>query len=530
MSSLTNKTYKAGGYGRLSVVENEDGEESVSITNQKKCIEEFAKSNNIELYDFYIDDGYSGGNFDRPGFKRLINDIECGVINCVITKDTSRLGRDFIETGNYIYKYFPEHDVRYIAILDNFDTENPNEADDIIPFKTVVNDMFLKDTSRKIKSVRHGLMDKGLFVGSSVPYGYKRSKEDNRKFVIDEYAADIVKKIFKMKLDGMTDNMIARQLTNEGILPPNIYKERKMDKTVTSNLWKATSIKTILKNEVYIGTLIQGKYERVSLKSKKKRLLPRSRWIIKKNNHEPIIDKETFEKVNNKVVKESKNDTRVRKYDYLLKGLVICADCGKAMLVRRCKSQSKKTKDEIYAIYCCRTYASYRNNVCSMHYYREDDLNKLVLGEIKKHLVKYSEDNALKEKYKATLSNSNLLEEYKNELDSAQKKLKDIDKAISELYKDKTIGLITSEEFVSIRNDFSKDKQQLENKINDLKIMLSNSKDNLLDEKTKNQMIKDFLKIKNPTKQMIEALVNKITIDENKNVRIYFNFSLDGDM
>jgi len=142
VSSLTNKKYKAGGYGRLSVVENEDKEESVSITNQKKCIEEFAKNNHIELYDFYIDDGFSGGNFDRPGFKRLIHDIECGIINCVITKDTSRLGRDFIETGNYIYKYFPEHDVRYIAILDNFDTENPNETDDIIPFKTVV---LLKD-------------------------------------------------------------------------------------------------------------------------------------------------------------------------------------------------------------------------------------------------------------------------------------------------------------------------------------------------------------------------------------------------
>lgn len=529
MSSLTNKIYKAGGYGRLSVVENEDKEESVSITNQKKCIEEFAKNNHIELYDFYIDDGFSGGNFDRPGFKRLIHDIECGIINCVITKDTSRLGRDFIETGNYIYKYFPEHDVRYIAILDNFDTENPNETDDIIPFKTVVNDMYLKDTSRKIKSVRHGLMNKGLYVGSSVPYGYKRSKEDNRKFVIDEYAASIVKKIFKMKLDGMTDNMIAKDLTNEGILPPNIYKERKMNKTVTSNLWKASSVKTILKNEVYVGILIQGKYERVSLKSKKKRLLPKSRWIIKKNNHEPIIDKEVFEKVN-KGFKESKSDIRVRKYDYLLKGLVMCADCKKAMLVRRCKSQSKNTKDEVYAIYCCRTYASYRNGVCSMHYYREDDLNKLVLDEIKKHFIKYSNDSVLREKYKEILSNSNLLEETKNELDLLQKKLKDIDKAISALYKDKTIGLITSLEFVSIKNDFAKDKQQLENKISELKVILCNLKDNLLDDKTKNQMIKNFLLIKNPTKKMIETLVHKITIDENKNVRIYFKFHLDGDM
>ena len=530
MINLTNRTYKVGGYVRLSVVENEDGEESVSITNQKKCIEEFAKKNNIELCDFYIDDGYSGGNFDRPGFKRLINDIECGVINCVITKDTSRLGRDFIETGNYIYKYFPEHDVRYIAILDNFDTENPNDADDIIPFKTVVNDMYLKDTSRKIKSVRHVLMNKGLFVGSSVPYGYKRSPEDNRRFVVDEYASNIVKRIFRMKSDGMNECMIARQLTDEGILPPNMYKERKMEKTITSDLWKATSVKTILRNEVYIGTLIQGKYERVSLKSKKKKLLPRNRWIIKKNNHEPIIDKDLFNKVNNKVIKDSMSGTRVRKYDYLLKGLVVCDDCGKPMLVRRCKSQSKKRKNEIYAVYCCRTYATYRNSVCSMHYYREDDLNKLVLNEIKKHLVKYSDDSTLGEKYRLILATSNLLEKYKNDLDTAQKKLMDIGNAISELYKDKTIGLITSDEFASIRNDLAKEKQLLENKINYLKIMLSNSKDSLLEEKTKNQMIKDFLKIRNPTKQMLELLVNKITIDKNKNVRIYFNFNISGEM
>ena len=249
-----------------------------------------------------------------------------------------------------------------------------------------------------------------------------------------------------------------------------------------------------------------------------------------KNNHEPIIDKDLFNKVNNKVIKDSMSGTRVRKYDYLLKGLVVCDDCGKPMLVRRCKSQSKKRKNEIYAVYCCRTYATYRNSVCSMHYYREDDLNKLVLNEIKKHLVKYSDDSTLGEKYRLILATSNLLEKYKNDLDTAQKKLMDIGNAISELYKDKTIGLITSDEFASIRNDLAKEKQLLENKINYLKIMLSNSKDSLLEEKTKNQMIKDFLKIRNPTKQMLELLVNKITIDKNKNVRIYFNFNISGEM
>lgn len=531
MFGIGNKTYKAAGYERLSIVENEDdNEESSSITNQKKLINDFAEKNNIEIYDHYTDDGYSGGNFDRPAFKRLINDVECGIINCIITKDTSRLGRDFIETGNYIYKYFPENDVRYIAILDNFDTENPNGADDMIPFKTVVNDMFLKDTSRKIKSTRHDLMRQGLFVGSSVPYGYKRSLEDSRKLVIDEYASEIVKRIFKMKSEGMKDGMIARTLTNEGILPPNVYKERKMDKTFTTNLWKPCSVKSILSNEVYIGTMIQGKYERVSLKSKKKKLLPQSRWIIKKNNHEPIISNDLFEKVNKKCPKALPDDTRFRIYDYLLKGLVVCADCDKPMLVRRCNKTKNKKKKEDYAIYCCRTYATYRNNVCSMHYFREDKLNELVLKEIRTILVKYSNGETLGSKYESTLSKGNVLEKYQEELSSNQSKLKDIDKAISELYMDKVRGIISDQEFMSIKSNLEKERTSYNLKIDDLKMMLEVSKNNITDEKSKMQMINNFLKVKNPNKQIIKDLVKKITIDEQKIVRIYFNFNLNKEV
>lgn len=527
MFGVENKVYKAGAYERLSIVENEyDNEESSSITNQKKLINDFAEKNNIEIYGHYTDDGYSGGNFDRPAFKRLINDIECGIINCVITKDTSRLGRDFIETGNYIYKYFPENDIRYIAVLDNFDTYNPNGADDMIPFKTVVNDMYLKDTSRKIKSTRHDLMKQGLFVGSSVPYGYKRSLEDNRKLVIDEYASKIVKRIFKMKSEGMKEGMIARTLTSEGILPPNVYKERKMDKTFTTNLWKLCSVKTILSNEVYIGTMIQGKYERVSLKSKKKKLLPQSRWIIKKNNHAPIISVELFKKVNRKYSKELKDDTRFRKYDYLLKGLVVCEDCDKKMLVRRCDSKAK-TKKETYAVYCCRTYATYRNNVCSMHYYRENKLNELILKEIRTILVKYSKVETLEAKYESALSNGDVLEKYREDLTNNRSKLKDIDKAISELYIDKVKGIISEQEFTSIKSNFEKEKNNYNRKIEDLKSMLEVSKNNITSEKAKMKMISDFLKAKNLNKQILNDLIKKITIDEDKRVRIYFNFSLN---
>ncbi len=526
---------RAGSYSRLSKEDLEKVQkglmESISIANQKKIITRYADEHGIEIVEYYSDDGFSGGNFDRPDFKRMINDIECGKIDCVITKDTSRLGREFIETSQYIFKYFPEKNVRYISILDNYDSFNPNGSEEMLPFKNVINDMYLRQASIKSKSTRHDLMKEGYFVGSSVPYGYKRSAEDSRKFVIDKYAANIVKRIFEMKCNGVTDGMIARTLTNEGILPPNVYKNRKMNKvTVTTNLWKNASIKTIICNPVYIGTLIQCKYERVSLKSKKKRLLPKDKWIVKTNVHEPIIDKETFEKANNIKKKEMSVDTRCRKYDYLLKGLVICEECQRPLLVRRCKTKSKNGEEDVYPIYCCRTYATYRNNICSMHYYREDALNELVLNELRQLLLQFSEEKKLDDKYKIVLANSNLIEKYEREYSVNTKKLENIDKAISELYKDKVSNIITMDEFTSIKNNLEKEKINIEKNISDLKIMIENSKPSVMDETKRKKVINNFLQMKNPTKQMMQDLINKITIDKNKNVKIYYNFNIKEGM
>lgn len=520
---LTNKTYKAGAYVRLSIEDDNKDIESVSITNQRAYIKDFAIKNNIEIYDYYVDDGYSGGNFERPGFKRLINDIQNGLINCVITKDMSRLGREFIETGNYVFKYFPEHNIRYIAILDNYDTLTPNGMEDILPFKAVINDMYLKDISRKIKSVRHEKMKAGLFVGSSVTYGFKRSDEDNRILVIDEYAAGIVNRIFNMKDDGMTYGMIARTLTNEGILPPDVYRGKKLKKvTITTNIWKPSTVKAILENEAYIGNLIQRKFERVSLKSKKKRLLPRSKWIIKEGVLPQIVSKELFEKVN---APKRKTDTRFRQYDYLLKGLVVCADCGKTMLVRRVKSQSDP--NNVHAIYACRTYATYRNNVCSMHYYREDALNEIVLKKLRDILIKYSQSEKLDKTYKTSICNLNLLENYEKELSVVRNKIVTIDKAISELYKDKANNIITSDEFSGIKSELEKDRKDCVSKVNDLEILLGESKNALTDEKTKMKWINEFLKSKTPEKEIIKILVNRIEINEDKTIKIYLNFNLN---
>lgn len=521
--SLADKTYIAGAYVRLSIEDNNKDIESGSITNQKSFIKNYALENNIYIYDYYIDDGYSGGSFDRPGFKKLIDDIENGIINCVITKDMSRLGREFIETGNYVFKYFPENNIRYIAILDNYDALNPNGMDDILPFKAVINDMYLKDISRKIKSVRHEKMKEGLFVGSSVPYGYKRSDEDSRMLVIDEYAAEIVKRIFDMKNNGLTEGLIAKTLTKEGILPPDVYKGRKLKHvTVTTNLWKTSSIKTILKNEAYIGNLIQGKYERVSLKSKKKRLLPKSKWIVKNGVIPPIISQELFTKVNQ--VKE-KSDTRFRQYEYLLKGLVACADCGKTMLVRRVKNQYDSTK--FYAVYACRTYANYNRDACSMHYYREEVLNELIIKSIRSLLLKYSQIEKLKQKYQSLICNFNLLKKSERELVLAKSEILTINKAISELYIDRAKNIITEEEFYRIKRELINDKNENKSKSKKIEFMREKCKNIVTDDKLTMKYINDFLEMKTPNKEVIKILVKKIEINEDKSIKIYFNFGIN---
>ena len=519
MKYLTDITYKAGAYLRLSIEDENKDTESISIQNQREFIKNYAKKNNIEIYDYYVDDGYSGGNFDRPSFQRMINDIENGKINCVITKDMSRLGREFIETGNYIYKYFPEHDIRYIAILENYDTLTPSSADDVLPFKAVINDMYLKDLSKKIKSVRHEKMKKGEFVNSVVPYGYKRSKDNNKVLEINEETAPIVKRIFEMYAAGKKCSEIASILTKNGILPPFVYSGRKLSKTtITSNIWKDTSIRTILQNKAYIGTLIQGKYGRVSLKSKKKKILPESQWVVVPNALPRIINDDLFNKVNSPT---KRSLTRHAKYDYLLKGLVYCADCGKPMLVRKAPYKN----DGITPIFVCKTYANYGKEYCSMHYFREEDLNKIVINELRNVLSKYSSKDEMEKTYNNTLNKFNMIDEWNLNLKKLKEKIVVVDKAISDLYKDRSSGIISLDDFTLIKTNLLNDKKNYERDMNDLLAKIDKSKKLFNDDKTKKKYISDFLNIKSPNKQMIDAFINRIEVNNDKSIKIYYNYN-----
>ena len=530
IGNLTATTFKVGGYARLSKEDdNSNDKESQSISNQIELIKNYCEKNGYDIVDFYIDDGFSGGNFDRPSFKKMIDDIEKGLINMVITKDTSRLGRDFIGTSKYMFKYFPEHDVRYLAILEGFDTFNENGIEDFIPFQNIANDFMLKDTSRKVTAIRHQKMKAGLFVGSTVPYGYKRSPEDNRKFIVDSYAAPIVKRIFDMKLDGKSDCFIANKLTQEKILPPSVYSGKNIKQSLTTNMWKSSTVRNILRNDVYIGNLNQAMYKKVSYKSKKKIKQPRDKWIIIENNHEAIIDKDIFNRVN-EMLKE-KSSGSGRKYEFLLKGLVYCKECGKPMTVRRMVRHFKNQPDIEDAVFCCSTYANYSNyklSKCSMHYNLESRLNPTILKEIRKIFSSYKNKENLKKKYDDITSNVCDVSKYKMELKINLNKISSLEKALTDLYVDKSNGYLSNDDFFKLKENMEKEKLEILSRNKMLNKMLNDTNQSNIGEKKRDKLINDFLKVKIPSKAILNQLINRIEIDVDKNIQIYFNFNLKG--
>ena len=336
---IKTKCYRAAIYVRLS---KEDGDkvESDSIVNQKELIRQYLTDKpDIEVHSVRVDDGYSGANFDRPAFQQMLKDIRSGQIDCVIVKDLSRFARNFVEAGRFLDQEFPLYGVRFIAINDGYDSiQRKGGADDIVlPFKNLVNDAYCRDISVKIRSQLEVKRKKGDFIGSFAVYGYLKDPDDRHKLVIDEYAADVVRDIFKWKLEGLSQQRIAERLDDQGILSPMEYKRycgMKYKSGFQINpkaRWTAVAIDRILKNQFYVGTLVQGKRSTPNHKIKKLMQKPENEWVCIEHNHEPIIEREIFDTVNRLLMK----DTRIAPQEqtvYLFSGLLFCGDCRRSMV------------------------------------------------------------------------------------------------------------------------------------------------------------------------------------------------------
>ena len=502
--------YNAGLYIRLSREDDDKLTISESIINQKSLLIQYATENNINIHDIYIDDGFSGTNFDRPGFNRLIKDIELKRVNMVITKDMSRLGRDYIGTGNLIEKYFPEHNVRYIAVTDNIDTYLDSSNNDIAPFKAIMNDMYAKDISKKIRSSLKAKMKEGKFVGGRTPFGYTQDPNDRNHLVVNEEQAIIVRKIFDMSLDGLSPYKIALKLTKDNVKTPASYYKFKWKNNYRINYskWNSKTIKDILTNRMYTGDLVQNKRNKINYKVKKIVKNNVDNYIICLNTHEAIISKDKFNEVNKLIQKNIVKPSKKEKY--LLDGLLYCADCN-----HRISIKSRRKKDnKCYTI--CNYYRTYmKDGLCTTHSNNYDKLEKVIIDSLKVYLI-YIDKKYIKEK---VINNLKEIDKHNKKIDLLLNEIKAINDNLDTIYIDKLNKKITDDQYERLNEKFKYDLKLKQKLINEFKMSVENQNDNAI-----NNYIDNFLMIQQIDRELIVNLIDKINIYENKQVDIYLTF------
>lgn len=516
--------YLCGGYNRLSDADNKN-DESSSIQSQKIIIDSFAKFNNLKIYKHYVDDGYSGGNFDRPGFQEMIKDIESGKINCVITKDLSRLGREMYKTGKYIEEYFLEHGVRYIAINDSYDS---NIGDAMLGIRLSVNDLYLRDVSKKVKTSIRAKQIKGDYIGSFPLYGYKKNPDDKHKLIVDEDVREVVELIYDLALTLKSPNKIAEILTLKKIPIPIVHKGEPRAKNIVENdgfgIWKRQTVYGILTNEMYIGNMVQNTHNKISYNSKKLRKTSKEELIIVRNTHEGIISKEKFNKVQK--ILNDKTTTRVtdNQLDYLFGGMIYCHECG-----RNIRISKDILKSGIRHYTQCNLYTRKgKFGICSSHRINYDWLEEDILEylqDICKKFCTYYNFNEIKDNSEDIIIKN--IKDINKKIERLTNLLNSHKETIDNLYIDKVKGLVDLEMYKRIYNKTKKEINKINLKIEELKKQKQKNEQQSTNDTSFNKCKKsiiEYMSLKNPTKEQIKRLVDRIEIDKNKKVYVHLRF------
>lgn len=515
---MNNIDYKVGIYIRLSKEdeEKEKYSESESIQNQRALLMQYIKENKLNFIAEYVDDGISGTSFDRPGFNKMIEDIENGKINMVITKDLSRLGRNYVQSGYYTETYFPEHNVRYIAILDNIDTAIDSANNDIAPFKSILNEMYAKDTSKKINSVLQSKRKQGEYLGTA-PYGYKKDPENKYHLIVDEEAAKVVKLIFEKYLEGYGTMQIADYLSEQKIPIPSDYNKKKRGaKSITYGLWAQSTVRFILSNEIYTGTVIQGKRKKLSFKSKKFIDVPEEDWVKVPNMHEAIVSIEDYERA--KRIIESTKGSRVVENDYLFKGLLRCYDCKGYIGIR-----SSDKNGNIYGR--CQRYGRYgKFDVCSPHNFNYQVFEESMILVLKEICKEYSNKKRLEEIVKKSRSKENKELDLRNRLKTYEAQIQKETRKLELLYEDRLSEIITVDSYIENANRIRNEIKEYQERIKEIQQELSGEENSKNKDEKLNNLVDEFLNMEKPTKEIIREFIDKIEIHSDKQVDIYFNF------
>ena len=508
--------YHAGLYIRLSKEDESEGP-SQSVQNQESLLREFVQQHRLSVYDTYIDDGWSGTNFDRPAFQRMIADIEAKKVNMVITKDLSRLGRDYILTGHYMERYFPEHRVRYISLLDGIDTGVDSTANDITPFRAIMNDMYAKDISKKIKSVKRDKQRKGQFIGGKPVYGYQMHPAKN-KIVIDEEVAPIVRRIFALALSGMSCRNIATLLNQEGVPTPATYAGLPVARPGPyTGLWSSERISDMLQNETYIGNMVQGRSVKISYKSKKCLKQNPANWVVVEGTHEPLVDRETFQKV--RMLVNSRRHTRSRTYDFLLKGLIFCHECGYPLTVLNRKNS--KGEDVLYFV--CRTYQRFtKAGVCTCHSIKEKTVTDVVIAKVREVCQAYLNPDELLPVAQEAVENARKQSSLETELQALQSKIDSLTANLDRMYTDRLSGLLPEADFQRIFGRIKLEREQMEEKRQELELR---QKSPVRSEDRARELVQRFIETAGESRELLVSLIERVELTEDKEIIIKFRFA-----
>lgn len=516
------KKYVAELYCRLS---KDDGNsvESMSIWSQKVMLKQFAESNSIAIYDYYVDDGYSGTNFERPSFKKMITDIENGKINCVITKDLSRLGRNYLQSGAYIEMYFPQKNIRYIAITDGIDTLNSNQ-NDIMPFKNILNEMYAKDTSKKVKSAIQSRMREGTYIGSKAPFGYLKDPDNKRRLIIDEKTKPIIELIYKLCLEGKGTQLISQELMKRKIPRPSAFVENaeKLYGLTEENKyqWSHRMVLNVLRDPVYCGNMARNKRPTLSFKNSKRMYIPKSDYIYAKDTHEGIVSEEIWEQVQTMIDKRKCNNKKGLYYDNIFQGLVRCPKCGYALTP---KTDYRLKKKELidFVHFSCSTYKKYGVNACSSHRIEARDLYNIVLEDIQYHgnmALSAKEDFVEKIIEKIEVEKIDEGKELSNKLELKKNQLAELDRSYEQLYEDRLEGNITERNFNLMNVSISKKQDKLIEEIKVLEGDIEVSFETEDNYKKFMNNISKYAKIKSLNRYILNQIIDKIYVYDKEEI------------
>ena len=527
----------AGVYARLSI-EDEDDEEQNSIGNQKKIALDYLKDkDDIAVTEYYVDNGYTGMNFSRPDFQRMMNDLRSGKINCVIVKDISRLGRHFVMTSEFVEKIFPMMGVRLICINDDYDSfdENCDSASLLLPFKMVMNDSYVKDISKKIRSSISAKMDSGEYLpsASSIPYGYIRNPEQNT-FDIDEEVAPVVVRIFEMRANGVALNAIAKTLNEEGIpCPGKLRYIRGITKAAKyeNALWIHGTLRKILMDQVYIGNRVHGRVKRDKLGMEKTRR-SEEEWQVIENAHQPIISQELFDKV-----QEAMNEAAAKRNAYkqqeapetdhreVFREKVYCGDCGSMM--RGCKGLGRANEDgerKAFIYYDCGKFLDSGRAVCSAHYVRQEEIMDTLRNALDTQLCAAIDFEALVKEVQAMPKVVHYESSVKNQLTSIQSKRRHMELRLEQLIVDLTDGLIDKQEYAYAKQKYNEEYEHLleeENRLFTSSRRLGNivaSSDKWI------RTLKEYRSIPDIDRKAVDFLVKRIKIYPGKRIELILNY------